>query len=615
MSSMHSRQRSHRARKANNTCHGAWDRRPKLESLEARRLLSATFTPVYDFQANGTDAAQPQDSLTADAQGNLYGCSYTGGQYGLGTIYELPAGSSTPVTLHSFANNGVDGYNPESKVALDSDGNLYGFTDSGGQYTYGTVWELPHGSSSISILYSFQGSTDGSEPLGTACVDSSGNIYGVTFQGGQFGDGSIFEIFAANHTKADLYDFGATADDGVNPDTIVMDSNGNIFGTARNGGQYSLGNVFELPAGSHTLTVLSSFAPNGVDGAYPYAGVDFDPFGNLWGVTSAGGSQSNGAIFELTKNGSGFNPATTVYSFQTNGVDGVISYADVAFDAQGDLFGTTNGGGAHNLGTVFELAKGAATIVVLHAFATGEGAQPHGGPTVTASGGIFGDTYVGGASGSGEIYEISGVLSAQTASFATLSNGALLINGTAGDDTIALNAGTNLTVSLNGDTAAPFAVASITSIDVEAGAGNDTVTLGSGVPGSSVQGGPGDDTIIGGPGNDTLGGGQGNDYILGDGGDDLIHGGAGDDSIGGGQGNDDIFGGLGNDTMTGGAGNDTLVGGAGNNVIHGGAGDDTIYAINGEADTLYGGAGNDTAHIDQGLDQIPNNDIETILFT
>jgi Ca2+-binding RTX toxin-like protein len=204
----------------------------------------------------------------------------------------------------------------------------------------------------------------------------------------------------------------------------------------------------------------------------------------------------------------------------------------------------------------------------------------------------------------------------QPASFATLSNGALVISGTSGDDTITLTvSGSNLLATLNGVSSSPIALGSITSIDVEGEAGNDLITLGAGVPGASVQGGPGDDSIVGGAGADTLGGGTGNDTILGDAGNDSIRGGAGDDTLGGGQGDDSILGSLGNDTITGGAGNDILIGGAGSNVVHGGLGDDTIFAINGAADTLYGGAGNDTAHIDQGLDQIPNNDIETVLFT
>jgi Ca2+-binding RTX toxin-like protein len=207
-------------------------------------------------------------------------------------------------------------------------------------------------------------------------------------------------------------------------------------------------------------------------------------------------------------------------------------------------------------------------------------------------------------------------LTVQSQQPATISGNVLTVNGTSGPDTIVVDLGSGTyETEVNGNIQ-QLSATGVTSVVVNGGDGNDVITLGPGmVAGASVQGGPGDDIITGGPGNDTLGGGQGNDTIAGTQGDDLIHGGAGNDSIGGGQGNDQIFGGLGNDTITGGQGDDTLDGGAGNNVLHGGLGNDIFFAINGLADTLYGGAGANIAHIDQGLDVIPNNDIQTILFT
>jgi Ca2+-binding RTX toxin-like protein len=179
---------------------------------------------------------------------------------------------------------------------------------------------------------------------------------------------------------------------------------------------------------------------------------------------------------------------------------------------------------------------------------------------------------------------------------ATGMDGHWVVNGTAGNDIISLNAsGNDVIVAVNGQSETLFGAVNDPAIIINGEAGDDTVTIGADMPGVSVQGGPGNDTIIGGPGNDTLGGGQGNDLILGEGGDDMLRGGMGDS------------------TLHGGAGNDTLIAGQGDNVLAGGAGDDTINAFNGMADTIYGGAGNDTAYVDQGLDQIPNNDVETVI--
>jgi len=185
-------------------------------------------------------------------------------------------------------------------------------------------------------------------------------------------------------------------------------------------------------------------------------------------------------------------------------------------------------------------------------------------------------------------------ISAPVASFATLANGALVVNGTSGDDTITLASdGTNVTASLNGTTSDPFAISSITSITVNGNAGNDSITVESNMPASlgvSGQGGPGDDTVMGGPGNDTLGGGLGNDSISGGPGDDSIKGGAGDDVLAGGKGNDTLFGSLGNDTLRGALGDDSLNGGAGTNQLYGGQGNNTFYCVNGAADQIFAGA-------------------------
>jgi parallel beta-helix repeat protein len=189
------------------------------------------------------------------------------------------------------------------------------------------------------------------------------------------------------------------------------------------------------------------------------------------------------------------------------------------------------------------------------------------------------------------------VVSPQTGgtSFASLSGGLLSVNGTSGNDTISLvSNGAGLTASLNGEASEPFALPQITSVDVSGLAGNDSITIGANIPGVSVSGGQGADTIIG--GNDAA----------------TLDGGAGGDSIAGGAGADSISGDGGSDTLSGGGGPDTLVGGAGNNVMHGGNGSDSISSGSGSFDTIYGGAGQDTIGA-LGSDNFPDEDVEVIL--
>ena len=385
--------------------------------------------------------------------------------------------------------------------------------------------------------------------------------------------------------------FGDNPAPGTNPDLVTANSSSDSLSILLSGS--TTPETITLPTGSHPFDVVTGDF-NG-DG---YSDLAF----TLSGADEVGVMLSNG-------------PAGTFQPMQTFAT-GTNPLSLVAGDFNGDgkldlVVGNQTDGSITPLG-----GNGDGTFTVNPAVSTG-GVLPYSVVATDLNGDGKLDIVAGDYQGTAQIATLfyDGT-SSTNSNFASLTNGALSVVGTSGDDTITLTtSGSNLTVNLNGVNSTPFAISSITSIDVEGEAGNDSITLGAGVIGASVQGGPGDDSIIGGPGDDTLGGGQGNDYILGDAGDDLIHGGAGDDSIGGGQGNDQLYGGLGNDTMTGGAGNDALIGGAGNNVMHGGAGDDTIFAINGAADTLYGGAGTDTAHIDQGLDQIPNSDIESVLFT
>jgi hypothetical protein len=178
--------------------------------------------------------------------------------------------------------------------------------------------------------------------------------------------------------------------------------------------------------------------------------------------------------------------------------------------------------------------------------------------------------------------------------FATVTNGVLNVTSLSAPSTISLSlANGTYTVTENSLAAETFTASSVTQINVQGSSGNDSITIESNMPatlGVSVQGGPGDDTIIGGPGNDTLGGGAGNDSISGGPGDDSIKGGAGDDILAGGKGNDTLFGGLGNDTLRGALGDDSLNGGAGTNQLYGGQGNNIFYAVNGTADQIFAGA-------------------------
>src|ERR1017187_10338672 len=270
--------------------------------------------------------------------------------------------------LHNFS--GIpDGASPMAGLIWDAAGNLYGTTVWGGTSPScgggcGTVFELTPaagGGWTEKVLWSFGNGTDGVSPVAGMVFDAAGNLYGTTLYGGTTGFGTVFELTpAADGTWAEkvLYSFGNGTDGSIPDSGLIFDADGNLYGTTTQGGTFNqTGTVFELtPAagGIGTEKVLHSFG-NGTDGTYPEGGLIFDAAGNLYGTTWGGGAQGNGGtVFELTTAAGGTWPERGLHNFGS-GADGAHPGAGLVFDAAGNLYGTTRGGGTYGGGTVFEL--------------------------------------------------------------------------------------------------------------------------------------------------------------------------------------------------------------------------------------------------------------------
>ena len=303
---------------------------------------SGAITVLATF--NGANGSSPYGGLVLDSSGNLFGATYSGGISGWGTVFEIAYGSTTITTLGSF--NGTNGQYPYDGVTLDSSDDLFGTTYYGG---YGTVFEFVHATGVLTSLASF-GYSNGAYPYGSIVLDTSGDIFGATAGGGFGGVGAVFEIVHRTGilTITGLASFNVA--NGQNPaGTVILDSSGDVFGTTGYGGASSDGTVFEVANGSSAITDLASF--NGADGSDPYAGVIMDSSGNLFGTTIQGGADGDGTVFEIA-HGSGV--ITTLLSL--NGADGAMPYGGLTFDSHGNLFGTTfQAGGVYDAGTVFEL--------------------------------------------------------------------------------------------------------------------------------------------------------------------------------------------------------------------------------------------------------------------
>jgi uncharacterized repeat protein (TIGR03803 family) len=398
---------------------------------------------LQSFSYAGATGYSPFANLIFDSAGNLYGTTYEGGagcsSPGCGTVFELSpkaGGGYAERVLHSFRPT-RDGENPVGGLVFDAAGNLYGTTSGGGAYGAGTVFELSpeaSGGWTEKILHNFNDNgTDGSTPYGTLILDVSGNLYGTTVIGGNgacshdltVGCGTVFELSPGAGglwTEKILHNFVSNGVDGLYPNrALLVDSAGNLYGTTYSGGNRtscgqgtSCGTVFELSpkaGGEWTEKILHNFNLNGSDGTNPLCSLIFDGAGNLYGTTWQGGVYGEGTAFRLSPQPGGGWTESVLHAFG-EGTGGKLPTAGLTMDAAGNLFGTTNEGGANGNGTVFELtpaAGGTFTESVEFGFpaVAAGGFSPESGLTTDAVGNLFGTTIAGGTAGDGgTVFEI-----------------------------------------------------------------------------------------------------------------------------------------------------------------------------------------------------------------
>ena len=289
---------------------------------------SGTLTTLYSFcsQTDCTDGAVPYAGLVQATDGNYYGTTYYGGATTLyGSVFEItPTGTLT--TLHSFCSdiqNGqcVDGYNPSARLTPDGQGNLYGTTSSGGNYGLGAIFRITL-SGVLNTVYSFcplsNGCADGFNPQAALTQGSDGNFYSTTPVGGN--EGTVFKI-SPSGTLTTLYTF--TGSDGAGPAAGVVEGlDGNFYGTTNGGGVGNYGTIFQLtPAGK--LTTVHSFDFG--DGRTPNLGLLLANDGKFYAPSSYGGSSSNctngcGTIYSFDMGGATVSVSPTSLNFGNQAV-------------------------------------------------------------------------------------------------------------------------------------------------------------------------------------------------------------------------------------------------------------------------------------------------------
>jgi uncharacterized repeat protein (TIGR03803 family) len=359
--------------------------------------MAQTESVLYTFTGT-TTGFHPAAGLVRDPEGNLFGTTYQGGNtgcggLGCGTVFEVTR-SGVETVLHTFT-GAPDGATPAADLILDTAGNLYGTTQYGGASCCGTVFQLtPTGEETI--LHSFTGEADGGVPSAGLLRDGEGNLYGTTQYGGA-SYGTVFELTPGGILKV-LYTFTGGADGGA-PLGGLVPWNGNFYGTTADGGAFRLGTVFEVTRKGEEI-VLHSFS-GGSDGVSPFAGLIPDKEGNLYGTTLGGGGSGCsgggcGTVFEVTQSGA----ETVLYSFSGGG-----PVAGLVRDSQGNFYGTTETGGSAFEGTVFKLSP-SGVETVLHTFTGGsDGQYPESG-LVRVGNAYYGTTFFGGSTDGGTVFKV-----------------------------------------------------------------------------------------------------------------------------------------------------------------------------------------------------------------
>ena len=381
-------------------------------------VKAASTTVIYSF--GGEDDGEYADTdLAVDSAGNLYGTTVTGGDFGGGTVFQLSPTENGWVhtVLYSFT-GGADGGEPYKGVTLDAKGNLYGTAVTGGSGNCeggcGVAYKLAKSGSAWKqkVIHAFTGGDDGAGPGARLTVDRRGNLYGMAPIGGEFGFGTIYQISPAGggqYALQVLHSFTGGADGATGSAGQMVLRHGRLYGVATAGGSFGKGAAFELTraqGGDWSFKTIYSFKGQ-PDAGFPYGGLLFDAAGNLYGTTYYDGANNLGSVYELSPRPTGEWAETVLYSF-TAGKDGNSSIGNLVFDPAGNLYGTTSEGGLSGIGTIFKLTNnsGVWTESVVHSFrGPPDGAFAYNGMVVDNAGNFYGATVHGGADDEGAIYK------------------------------------------------------------------------------------------------------------------------------------------------------------------------------------------------------------------
>ena len=394
-----------------------------LWSLPATAAI--TYQQIKSFGPSPDQMGEtPFSSLLEGNDGALYGTTFSGGSGGLaggGTVFKVNKDGTGYTVLYSFGSVVGDGWNPAASLTEGSDGVLYGTTISGGSagsfgglFGGGTVFKVNKDGTGYAILHSFGSLVgDGLNPSASLIEGNDGVLYGTAANGGSavgFAGGTVFKVNKDGSDYATLHSFASVDYDGLNPvASLTEGSDGALYGTARQGGSASEGALFKMNKDGTGYAILHSFRSVVSDGYRPLAGLIEGNDGALYGTTSVdddGDSTKGGTVFKVNKDGTGY---AILYRFSRTGGDGAYPQASLTEGNDGALHGMTYKGGSAGKGTLFKVNKDGTGYAVLRGFggSVGDGQIPYANLTLGSDGVLYGTTTGGGSAERGTIFKVN----------------------------------------------------------------------------------------------------------------------------------------------------------------------------------------------------------------
>ncbi|MFZ0773825.1 MAG: choice-of-anchor tandem repeat GloVer-containing protein [Candidatus Sulfotelmatobacter sp.] len=381
--------------------------------LFALPLPAQTFTVLASF--GDEFGNNPGGPLVQGLDGNFYGVTPYGPEFGVGTIFRAtPTGTLTTIYQFCLQTGCPDGYQPYGALVQTLDGSFYGTTALGGAYNGGTVYKITP-SGYLTTIYSFcalPACADGDGPVSGLVQAADGNFYGTTEGGGTYASGAVFKITPQGALTV-LHSFDSYSE-GVEPTSLMQSSNGTFYGSTIFGGtsytDTGTGTLFSIsPEGDYTFLYTWPCGTRVcLDGTNPSGGLAEAPNGNLYGATEEGGPDNYGVLFELTPSGN----VRPVYGFSAAEGEGPDDEGPLLFATDGNIYGTTVEGGAHGFGTIFQFTL-QGQLTTLYNFCTlpncADGAYGAAGVIQGTNGVFYGTTVRGGPNNSeyGVFYSLS----------------------------------------------------------------------------------------------------------------------------------------------------------------------------------------------------------------